>query len=106
MLKFEINLDPEAVHDMNNIWKYIARDSERYANETQNAIEDSINRLTGDPNIGLEEPLLKKYKLGHRYIVYSHYKIIYRIHQDQIFVSTIFDTRQKPSKLKKTVKKS
>ena len=105
-MSFKLIWDERSKADMSQIWNYIALDSPGAANTFVENINKTAKRLKSDPFLGPEEPLLKKHKLGHRYIIYSHYKIIYRIQQDQIFVAAIFDTRQKPSKIKKIVKKT
>jgi hypothetical protein len=37
---------------------------------------------------------------GHRRLVESHYKIIYRVVGEYIYVTDIFDSRQDPDKMK------
>ena len=36
----------------------------------------------------------------YRRLVVKHFKVIYRIKKDSIFIFRVFDTRQNPSKLK------
>ncbi|MEO5571695.1 MAG: type II toxin-antitoxin system RelE/ParE family toxin, partial [Bacteroidia bacterium] len=55
---------------------------------------------TGFSKIGQQEPLLKSYKRKYRYLVSGHYKIIYSVASEKVFIHTIFDTRQNPKKLK------
>lgn len=38
--------------------------------------------------------------LGHRRLIESHYKIIYRVVGEYIYVTDIFDSRQDPEKMK------
>ena len=85
--------------------RILQKSSVYYADKVGEEIEASIEKLTTNPLIGPEEEILKRYKSGHRYIIHSHYKIIYRVSEDKIFISAIFHTRQRPSKLKKVVKK-
>src|ERR1017187_1209665 len=106
MPKYKIVWDPKAELQLVDIWLYIAHESVKYANELSNDIKRSTERLITNPFLGQEEGLLKNKKVSYRYLVYSHYKIIYRIFEDKIFITTIFDTRQRPSKLKKVVKKT
>jgi len=104
--KYTVKWDDEATINYKDLWEYIAKDSIYYADKVGEEIEDAIEKLTTNPLVGPEEQTLKQFKLGHRYIVHSHYKIIYRISGDKIFISAIFDTRQRPSKLKKIVSKA
>ena len=46
------------------------------------------------------EEYLRHLNLGHRRIVTDHYKIIYRIEDQVIYITDIFDTRQNPGKMK------
>ena len=38
--------------------------------------------------------------LGHRRLIESHYKIIYRVVGEYIYITDIFDSRQDPDKMK------
>ena len=101
----EIIWERSAESKLEDIWLFIAKDSVRYADKTIYEIENLVKRLTDNPYQGQEEGNLIRYKLGHRYLIHTHYKIIYRVFEDKIFISAIFDTRQRPSKLKRVVKK-
>ncbi len=50
--------------------------------------------------IGQEEADLKHLKSGHRYLVFGHNKIIYKLKSEKIYITHVFDTRQDPVKLK------
>ncbi len=52
------------------------------------------------PNIGQEEEQLKSLNLGHRYLVEGNYKIVYRLVDQIVLVTDVFDTRQDPEKMK------
>lgn len=49
---------------------------------------------------GQIEELLKGLEGGHRFIIRSNYKIIYKIKNDKIYITDVFDTRQNPEKIK------
>lgn len=68
--------------------------------EIRDKILDKADTLATDPYIDQEEPYLTHLKLGHRRILESHYKIIYRIADDCIYITDIFDSRQDPEKMK------
>ena len=65
-------------------------------------IIDTTISLHANPNIGQIEILLKNRTQNFRYLIYKNYKIIYWINssKNRIEISTIFDTRQHPHKLK------
>ncbi len=69
------------------------------ADKITNRIVDDIDWLLDHPRGGQYEPLLEHLGLGHRRKVSGNYKIIYRIVDDLIFVSDVFDTRQDPGRM-------
>ncbi len=69
------------------------------ADRITSKIVDDIDWLLEHPRGGQYEPLLDHLGLGHRRKVSGNYKIIFRIIDDLIFVSDIFDTRQDPEKM-------
>lgn len=68
--------------------------------EIRDEILDGADTLLLQPLQGQEEPFLEHLGLGHRRLVVSHYKIIYRIIEDSIYITDIFDSRQDPDKMK------
>jgi plasmid stabilization system protein ParE len=63
-------------------------------------ILDKTETLALQPFQGQKEPFLEHLGLGHRRLVEGHYKIIYRVIDDSIYVTDIFDSRQDPYKMK------
>jgi toxin ParE1/3/4 len=65
-------------------------------------IASKINSRTKDffPLMGQKEDFLFDYKADFRYLVEGNYKIIYWINGEVIRISSVFDTRQNPEKLK------
>lgn len=59
-----------------------------------------VQKLKDQNNIGQEEESLKHLKLGHRYLVTGHNKIIYTQKENTIYITHVFDTRQSTKKLK------
>jgi len=49
---------------------------------------------------GQIEPSLSSEGKGHRRLVEGHFKIIYRLEGDMVYVTDIFDSRQNPHKMK------
>ena len=68
--------------------------------EIRDQILDMADTLLLQPLKGQKEPFLEHLGLGHRRLVENHYKIIYRVVGDYIYVTDIFDSRQDPDKMK------
>lgn len=68
--------------------------------EIRNQLLDSTDILTSHPKLGKKEEYLAHLDLGHRSIIEGHYKIIYKIEKELIYITDIFDTRQNPEKMK------
>jgi toxin ParE1/3/4 len=68
--------------------------------EIRDKILDKADTLLLNPLIGQKEPYLEHLGLGHRRLVESHYKIIYRVIGEYIYITDIFDSRQDPDKMK------
>ncbi len=63
-------------------------------------ILDKADTLCLNPLKGQKEPFLEHLGLGHRRIIESHFKIIYRVVGDCIYITDIFDSRQDVDKMK------
>ncbi len=95
-----LHVSEYAAARLDDIWDYYAVEaSERVADRITSKIVDDIDWLLEHPRGGQYEPLLDHLGLGHRRKVSGNYKIIFRIIDDLIFVSDIFDTRQDPEKM-------
>ncbi|MBP7450727.1 MAG: type II toxin-antitoxin system RelE/ParE family toxin [Flavobacteriales bacterium] len=89
-----------AADRLDDIWDYYAKEaSDRVADRITKKIVDDIDWLLDHPRGGQFEPLLDHLGMGHRRKVSGNYKIIFRIIDDLIFVSDIFDARQDPEKM-------
>ncbi len=73
-------------------------------NEKVNEIRDRIlakaDALLLNPYIGQIEEYLEHLEKNHRRIIDGNYKILYRIENETIYITDIFDCRQDPSKMK------
>lgn len=58
-------------------------------------------RLSANPYLGAIEELLSDRKIPYRFTLYTNYKIIYSVDEENklIKIADIFDTRQNPIKL-------
>ncbi len=72
---------------------------ERIARQIKSGIFAATKQLSNHPELGQIEPTLEKLKEGHRYLVNSNYKIIYKIVKEGVLVTDLFDTRQDPVKI-------
>ncbi len=63
-------------------------------------ILDTADSLLSQPLKRQTEPFLEHLDLGHRRLVEGHYKIIYRVVGECIYIIDIFDSRQDPDKMK------
>ena len=68
--------------------------------EIRDRILDKADTLVTNPYGGQEEPYLAHLQLSHRRIIENHFKIIYRVVGDYIYITDIFDSRQDPAKMK------
>ncbi len=66
----------------------------------RDSILDAADSLILQPQQGQKEPFLEHLNLGHRRLIVGHYKIVYRVVEDNIYITDIFDSRQEPSKMK------
>ena len=74
--------------------------SKKVADRIKLELLETILKLESHPYIGQIEKQLISLNLDHRYLVNGHYKIIYRIEKDKIYITDFFDSRQDPSKSK------
>ncbi len=83
---------------------YSVKASERVAKKLINGIVDSTIGIEKQPEIGQIEISLKHRKQEFRYLVFKNHKIVYWINYDfkRIEITTVFDTRQDPQKIKET----
>jgi len=95
-----IEVSEHAIRQLEGIWDFYAEEAgEHIANRITQRIVNDMDRLLQHPRGVQVEPLMDHIGLGHRRAVSGHYKIIYRIIDDLIFVTDIFDSRQDPEKM-------
>lgn len=68
--------------------------------EIRACILDKADTLLLDPLKGQKESYLESTGLEYRRLIEGHYKIIYRVIEETIYITDIFDSRQDPEKLK------
>lgn len=68
--------------------------------EIRDSILDKADTLLLHPLKGQKETFLGHLGLDHRRLIEGHYKIIYRVIGEYIYITDIFDSRQDPEKMK------
>lgn len=91
--------------ELKNIFDYYKEEASlNVARNLVLGITKEAAKLKKHPTIGQEEELLDKDSRDFRYLVFKSYKIIYwvNLEKNRIEVFDIFDTRQNPTKIKRT----
>jgi toxin ParE1/3/4 len=92
---------PQALESLKEALEFIAPN---VSTQTLQSIRDKIlsraDKLLNSPLTGRQEEYLEHLGMNYRRIIESHYKIIYRIKDNYIYITDIFDTRQDPAKMK------
>ena len=78
---------------------YKIKASEKIALQIIDKLLDAVEELVVLPSIGTIEPNLVHLKLSYKFIVCGNYKIIFRVTEDKLYVTDIFDCRQEPRKI-------
>lgn len=86
-----------ALKDIFNYYKKNA--SKSVAIKIKNQILLSTKHLIENPEIGQIEVLLEQLNESHRHIITGNYKIIYKIIENHILITDVFDARQNPIKM-------
>lgn len=100
MKRFAVVWTATALNQLDDIYEYIAIDSEQAAGNVTSRILAATKRLYLFPLSGQEEEFLKELNHSYRYVVAGNYKIIYRLEDKVVYISAVFDTRQDPDKMK------
>lgn len=97
----EIQWTETALKNVRKVYDFYCKTaSEEVAGKIIEPLFHFVKTLEKMGEIGQEESTLKQLNNGHRYLVHNHLKIIYRLKENTVYITHVFDTRQKPSKLK------
>lgn len=100
-MKIKLHWSTKAVRDLDKIYSYYSKKSEKSAIELYNAILDAIELLCSFPEMAPLEPLLENNLKPYRGLtVKKHFKIIYYIENNLIHIAVIWDCRQSTKRLK------
>lgn len=65
-----------------------------------NSIDRQVLLLAANPHIGIVEPLLTQRRHEYRsLVVHEHYKLVYYIKEDTLYIVDLWDTRREPKGL-------
>ena len=67
----------------------------------KNNILISARQLQSQPLLGPKEEILEDLGEGHRCLIRGNYKIIYKITDNQVIITDVFDCRQNPEKIRR-----
>jgi toxin ParE1/3/4 len=76
-----------ALDDLQNIFDYIAKDSEHYASMFINGLIDRAERLIDFPQLGRVVPEYRRKDI--REILFETYRVIYQLEKDKITIVTV-----------------
>lgn len=93
-----------AISELKNIFLYYRMVAgENTAVKIRKSIFSATKPLIKQPFIGTFEENLIDLKQGHRFLVEGNYKIMYRVIDNSIYITDIFDCRQNPTKMRKNI---
>lgn len=70
------------------------------AQKLNDRIEDYTNLLAANTRMGIVEPLLTQRRHEYRsLVVHEHYKLVYYIKEDTLYIVDLWDTRREPKGL-------
>lgn len=99
----EIKWEERALQQLQRILNYYYEVAgKRTATKLADKFDKTVARLTNFPYIGPVELGLESLEYTYRSIIaYPHYKVIYRVEDNTIYVFAIWDCRQDPETMRK-----
>ncbi|MFO7701717.1 MAG: type II toxin-antitoxin system RelE/ParE family toxin [Psychroflexus maritimus] len=96
-----------AIRNLKDIFDfYCTKANKKVAHKIRKQILNTSKQLKNNPYSGPLEQNLERLNKNHRYLVTGHYKLIYRVMDNQVIINDVFDTRQNPSKMNDEKRKS
>ena len=96
----ELILSDIAIERLRDIVDYYSfHASKSVALKIRAGINRRIQTLLLNQRTGQKEPSLAHHNQDYRYLVEGHYKIVYRLAGNILYIVDIFDTRQHPGKM-------
>lgn len=90
MLNLKLNIF--AINDLNDIYRYIAEDNEKYAAKTVDEIFKRIENIVSFPGIDLDLSKKVKFKTDFKYIIYKNYIIVFKEIDNTIEIYRVLST--------------
>lgn len=88
-----------AIKRLQAIYNYLAEHAgNAIAEKVTQAIISKAEQLYNQPESGAIETTIIKYQNSYRYLVYSHYKLLYKVGKTRVSIIAVVDTRQDPLK--------
>ena len=95
MHEYKVIWSHAAESDLNKIIGYIAEDNINNALTIFHRIKDKCSRLFTFPNRGRIVPELQEYGiLLYRELIIGHWRVVYRISDNYVYVLSVVDSRQ------------
>ena len=95
----EVIITETAKNRLKDIYQYYKKvASIKIARRIKQELIQRIQSLKHYKDIGPIDEYLEYLKKGHRKLTEGNFKIVYRIQENTIFITDIFDTRQHPGK--------
>lgn len=88
----------KALDQLEALDEYLFENAPEYVDRILTEIQETPLILRSYPESGPIEPMLSEIG-NYRYLVYSHYKLIYKIDGSVIYIVSLFDTRQNPVRI-------
>lgn len=86
----------ESLNDLEVIFDFLAEKSVKVAKKIVQSILAKTRQLETFPESGSPQETDKTVSRSYRYLVEEHYKIIYSLDEEVLYVEAIVDTRQDP----------
>lgn len=104
-MNFKIIWSDFSETQLDEIYEYYEKKASlKVATKIVTGIIKESEKLIKASFIGQEEELLKDREIQYRYLIFKNYKVIYSVDEQNGFIkiADVFDTRQNPSKIKRT----
>ncbi|HET8861471.1 type II toxin-antitoxin system RelE/ParE family toxin [Marivirga sp.] len=95
MKRIRVIWTDEAIFDLELVYDFLVLKSTKAAEKLVDSILLRTRQLEDFPSSGPTETELSTDQ-EYRYLVESHFKIIYSIRSNSVFIETVLDTRQNP----------
>jgi addiction module RelE/StbE family toxin len=94
-VEYSVSWSRWALIDLESIIDYIAEDNLNNAETVYLKIKESAVRVEKHPEIGKVVPELKSHKINiYREVIASHWRIIYKISDENVDVMAVIDSRR------------